>query len=350
MNFQFNKLKKKDIFYLIAEIGVNHECSLKSAKKLILQAKKAGASAAKFQTYKASNLAKINSKAYWNLKKEKTKSQFKLFSKYDKFNESEYKTLAKYCKKIKIDFLSTPFDLGAVDMLRPLVPLFKISSSDITNIPLLEKITKTKKPVLISTGASSINEIKNAVTIIRKGTNKIVIMHCILSYPTTDENASLKMILDLKKKFPEFVIGYSDHTAPDKNMLNTTAAYMLGAKVIEKHFTHNKKLKGNDHYHSMNAKDLKLLVSNLKRINTINGSSEKKKVLKCEFKSRKFARRCIVTRKDLIKGHKIHENDLITLRPNTIGVPASKWKKILGKKLKRNVKANKEIKWKDISI
>ena len=256
MSFQFNKLKKNNSFYLIAEIGVNHECSLKSAKKLILQAKKAGASAAKFQTYKAANLAKINSKAYWDLKEEKTKSQYKLFSKYDKFGKNEYKTLAKYCKKINIDFLSTPFDLDAVDMLRPIMPFFKIASADITNIPLLEKIAKTKKPVLLSTGASSISEIKNAVKIIQKGTNKIVIMHCILSYPTADENASLKMILDLKNKFPKFIIGYSDHTVPDKNMLNATAAYTMGAKVIEKHFTHNKKLKGNDHYHSMNVKDL----------------------------------------------------------------------------------------------
>ena len=127
-------------------------------------------------------------------------------------------------------------------MLRPIVPLFKVSSSDITNVPLLEKIAEMKKPVLISTGASSINEIKNAIKIIQKGTDKIVIMHCILSYPTVDENANLKMILDLKKKFPKFIIGYSDHTVPDKNMLNTSVAYMLGAKVIEKHFTHNKKL------------------------------------------------------------------------------------------------------------
>ena len=350
MNFQFNNLKKDNNFYLIAEIGVNHECSLKSAKKLILQAKKAGASAAKFQTYKASNLAKINSKAYWNLKKEKTKTQYKLFSKYDKFDSYEYKILAKFCKKIGIDFLSTPFDLGAVDMLRPIVPLFKVSSSDITNVPLLEKIAETKKPVLISTGASSINEIKNAIKIIQKGTDKIVIMHCILSYPTVDENANLKMILDLKKKFPKFIIGYSDHTVPDKNMLNTSVAYMLGAKVIEKHFTHNKKLRGNDHYHSMDSKDLELLVNNLKRINTIYGKSETKKVLNCELKSRKFARRCIVARKNLKKNQKIRENDLITLRPNTIGVPASQWKKIIGKKLKRNVKANKEIKWSDIFV
>ncbi len=349
MNFNYSKLKKNNSSYLIAEIGVNHGCSIKKAKEMIMQAKKGGADAAKFQTYKASTLTKINSKAYWNLSKERTKSQYQLFSRFDKFNKGEYRILANYCKKIKIDFLSTPFDLDAVDFLNPMVPLFKISSSDITNYPLLKKISKTKKPVLISTGASSINEIKNAVKIMKSGTKKIVIMHCILSYPTTDFNANLNMISDLKKEFQNYVVGYSDHTTPDKNMLNTTSAYLLGAKVIEKHFTFNKNLKGNDHYHSMDINDLKVLRNNIDKLNIILGD-QKKKVIKCELKSRKFARRCIVAKKFLKKDHRIREQDLITLRPNTIGVPASEWRKVIGKKLKKNILPNKELKWEDIYI
>ena len=168
MKFNYNKILKENKPYIIAEIGVNHECSIKKAKKLILLSKKGGADAAKFQTYKASKLAMINSKAYWNTKKEKTKSQYELFSKFDKFDYKDYVNLARYCKTIKIDFLSTPFDTDAVDMLSPLVSAFKISSSDITNYPLIKKISNTKKPVIISTGASTLEEIKNTVRILKK--------------------------------------------------------------------------------------------------------------------------------------------------------------------------------------
>jgi sialic acid synthase SpsE len=347
MNFNYNKILKRRHHYIIAEIGVNHECSIKNAKRLIFLAKKNGADAAKFQTYKASKLAMINSKAYWNLTKEKTKSQYDLFSKFDKFNKSDYEILSKYCKKINIDFLSTPFDLESVDMLKSLVPAFKISSSDITNYPLLNKISKTKKPVIISTGASELSEIKNAIKILSKGTSKIVIMHCILNYPTKDEDANLKMIDSLKKEFPNYAIGYSDHTLPNEDMLNLTTAYILGANVIEKHFTLNKKFKGNDHYHAMDAKDLNILTKKIRKIEEITGNCSKKKFIKSELISRKFARRCLVVNKNLYKNCKIKEGDVIALRPN-VGISAVHWKSVIGKKLKRNIKINSAIKWRDI--
>ena len=347
MNFNYINIQRKNASYIIAEIGVNHECSIKVAKKLILLAKRGGADAAKFQTYKAEKIVKKNSKAYWDLKKEKTKSQFELFSKLDKFQPEDYKNLALYCKKLKIDFLSTPFDLESVSFLNPLVPLFKISSSDITNIPLIKKIANCRKPVILSTGASNIDEIKSAVKILRKGTKKIIIMHCILNYPTKDWNANLSMILDLKKNFPQYIIGYSDHTLPDSNMLNLTTAYSLGAKVIEKHFTHNKKLKGNDHYHSMDFKDLKNLSKNIKHINIILGKIGKKKFVKSEVKSRKFARRSIVVKKDLKKNKIITENDIIALRPN-IGISVENWNKVLGKRTKKKLTKNKTLAMKDL--
>ncbi len=154
--------------YFIAEIGVNHECSLKEAKKLINSAKEGGADAVKFQTYKAEKLAARKSPYYWDIKKEKTKSQFELFSKFDKFDLKDYKVLASYCKKKNIEFLSTPFDLDAVNFLSPLVKMFKISSSDITNLPLLKAIASKKKITILSTGASSISEIKHAIKILKK--------------------------------------------------------------------------------------------------------------------------------------------------------------------------------------
>ena len=347
MNFNFNKIKKSKVPYIIAEIGVNHECSIKMAKELILSAKKGGAQAVKFQTYKAEKIVKKNSKAYWDLKKEKTKNQYELFSKLDKFNLEDYKKLYEYSKKIKIDFLSTPFDLESVDILKSLVPAFKISSSDINNFPLIRKIADTKKPVILSTGASNIKEIKRAVNILSKNTKKIVIMHCVLNYPTKDVDANLGMIVDLKKKFPKFLHGYSDHTLPSYNMINLTTAFMLGAKVIEKHFTNNKKLKGNDHYHSMDKGDLKTLIKNIKKINQITGKTISKKVLRCETKSRKFARRSIVVEKKIYKNQIITNDNIIALRPN-IGISVDMWDKVIGKRAKKDLKKHHSLSMKDL--
>ena len=346
MIFNYNKIKKNKTSYIIAEIGVNHDCSLKKAKKLILLAKKGGAHAAKFQSYKAEKIVKKNSKAYWDLKKEKTKSQYELFSKLDKFEPIDYKKLSLFCKNKKIDFLSTPFDLDSVKFLKPLVPLFKISSSDITNIPLLREIAKTKKPTILSTGASNISEIKKAIKILNKGNKKIIIMHCILNYPTKDIKANLNMILNLKKKFPKNIIGYSDHTLPDFSMLNISTAYILGAKVIEKHFTYNKRLPGNDHYHAMDVNNLKTITKNINKIDEILGKLDEKKVLQSELKSRKFARRSIVVKKDLKKNKIIKNDDIITLRPN-IGISAENWDQVVGKRASKNLRKNKTLSIKD---
>jgi sialic acid synthase SpsE len=347
MRFNYNKILLGKKPYIIAEIGVNHECSIIKAKKLIYLAKKGGADAAKFQTYKADKIAMINSKAYWDTSKEKIKTQHKLFSKFDKFDDNDYKFLSNYCKKLKIDFLSTPFDLESVSALKSLVPVFKVSSSDITNYPLLNKIAQTKKPVILSTGASNISEIKAALNILKKGTKKIVIMHCILNYPTKDSDANLNMIIYLKKIFKNFIIGYSDHTLAEKSMLNLTTAYLLGAKVIEKHFTLNKKLKGNDHYHSMDVHNLKYFKKNINKINLILGSKNKKSVLKSELKSRKFARRCIVLKNKIKKNSIITEKDIVALRPN-VGISTIYWKKIIGKKITKDLKANTALRWKDL--
>lgn len=333
--------------YIIAEIGVNHECSILKAKELILKAKKSGADAAKFQTYKAELITSKNSPSYWDITKEKTNSQFKLFKKYDHFEEKDYVVLKRYCKSLDIDFASTPFDHNAVDMLDPLVSYYKISSSDITNYPLLKKIASKKKPVLLSTGASSISEIKNAIKLLNfNKCRDIVVMHCILSYPAKNENANLGMISDLKHKFPKNVIGYSDHTLPDKEMTNMYTAYVLGAKVLEKHFTLNKKSKGNDHYHSMDYIDLKNLKSRIDNANKIIGFKEKK-ILDIELNSRKFARRSIVVKRDLKKNSIIKKSDIICKRPGT-GISPIHFAKVLGKKIKKNLSEDHILNWNDL--
>ena len=321
--------------YIIAEIGVNHEGSINLAKKMIYLAKKAGADAAKFQSYKAETLASKNSPAYWDLKKEKTKSQYELFKKYDSFTVYDYKKLSQYCKKIGIDFISTPFDHESVDFLNPLVPFFKISSSDITNIPLLKKISSKRKPIVLSTGASSINEIKNALNVLKP--NKVILMHCILNYPTKNENANLRMIKGLKKNFPKNIIGYSDHTAPDINLSSLLTAYTLGAVVLEKHFTYNKSLSGNDHYHSMDYKNLFEFKKILEKVFTLLGKKDEKTPILSENIARKNARRSIVLKKEINICKKFETKHLICKRPGT-GISPIYWDRIIGKFPRKKLK------------
>ena len=186
--------------YLIAEIGVNHEGDFDLACKLIDLAREGGADAAKFQTYKAAKLASADSPAYWDTTKEPTESQFKLFQKYDQFEAEDYVALAAYCRRSGIDFVSTPFDSEAVDLLDPLVPFFKIASADITNVPLLRQVGGKKKPVVLSTGAATLAEIDGAVAE-RDGAGclDIALLHCVLNYPCPNQNAHLNMIEDLQR-------------------------------------------------------------------------------------------------------------------------------------------------------
>ena len=174
----------------------------------------------------------------------------------------------------------------------------------------------------------------------------IVLLHCILNYPTQDKDANLNMISSLENNFPDHVIGYSDHTLPSKDMNNITTAYLLGARVIEKHFTINKKMIGNDHYHSMDYKDLKIIRSKIKNLHEIIGDKEKN-YLKSEKNSRKFARRSIVARKFIKKNELIKPSDLICKRPGT-GLEPKKIKFIIGKKAKRDLIEDQIIFKKDI--
>ena len=271
--------------YIIAEVGVNYYdiaqkekiSPMAAAKLMIDKAKAGGADAIKFQSYKAAKLASKYSPAYWDTTKEKTKSQYELFKKFDQFGAKEYLALARYAKTKGIEFLSTPFDFEAIRFLNKVVKYFKVASADITNFPFLEKIAATKKPILLSTGAATIGEIDEALDVIKKVNNKakVILLHCILSYPTKYQDANLKRITHLKKIFPEYEIGYSDHTLPDESMLTVSTAVLLGANVIEKHFTLDKSLPGNDHYHAMDFEDLKRFRKNLTLLNQILSKNEK---------------------------------------------------------------------------
>ena len=340
---------KSDLPYVIAEIGVNHESSLATAKLLIESAKRGGADAAKFQTYKAGLIASKFSPSYWDTSKEPTTSQYELFTKYDSFGEAEYKELAQHCKKYEIEFVSTPFDLGAVDMLNPLVRYFKIASADITNPPLLKKVAETRKPVILSTGASNIGEIDAALAILRSaGASEICLMHCILNYPTRNENAHLGMLIDLRNRYPELLLGYSDHTLPNEQMMSLVSAHLLGAVVLEKHFTLDKTLPGNDHYHAMDEKDLARFQVNVKKVHELLGPTQLKAPIATEEISRLNARRSIVLTRNLKSGHKITQEDLVAKRPGT-GISPMSWDDVIGKSVIRDLPEDHILTWDDLT-
>ena len=263
----------------------------------------------------------------------------------DIFNDNDYLKLKKLCLKYKIEFLSTPFDLESVDLLKNLgVKAFKIASCDITNFPLIEKIAKTNLPIFLSTGASSIIEIKKALNLINKHNRKVCIMHCTLCYPTPDKFANLSAISHLAKIFKNNIIGYSDHTLGTEI---AAASIPLGARLIEKHFTYNKKLKKSaDHWLSISPKELKKLRSTADKIMSSLGDGFKK-VLPCELNTRKFARRSIVIKGNLKKGHIIKNKDLICKRPGT-GISPIYFNKVVGKRLKNNKKDDEILKEIDI--
>ena len=299
--------------YIIAEIGVNHENSMITAKRLVNEAKEGGAHAVKFQSYKAETLASKDSPAYWDTTKEPTKSQFELFKKHDAFWKDEMQELKDYCDTIDIEFMSTPFDVESAQFLNDIMDVFKISSSDITNKPFIEFIAGFGKPIILSTGASDLNEIQDAINWIKPFNVSLALLHCVLNYPTPDKNANLGMISGLKKAFPNNIIGYSDHTLP-KDMKVCEIATLLGAVIIEKHFTHDKSLPGNDHYHAMDKEDLKIFNKNIDATFKILGSF-KVEALKDEEISRLNARRSLVAARDIPKGKIIEKSDLTFKRP-----------------------------------
>jgi N-acetylneuraminate synthase len=341
--------------FIIAEAGVNYYdiaekekiSALEAAKLMVREAASAGADAIKFQIYKAEKLASKYSTAYWDITKEKTTSQFELFKKFDKLTDKDYSEIAKCAKKNNIIFMATPFDEAAVDIVDRLSPVFKVASADITNFPLLKKIAIKSKPVFLSVGASTIREIKGAVKIItEEKNNQIVLLHCVLNYPTEYSRAGLFRIKILKKLFPEYIIGYSDHTMPDEKMLVLTSAYLFGAEVIEKHFTLDKSLIGNDHYHAMDPDDLKIFVDNIKFLRQIIGNSNisEKGYLRNEVLAIRHARRSIVAAVAIKTGEKISEDKILIKRPGT-GISPEFLDQIIGKKIKKDIKEDQILKW-----
>jgi sialic acid synthase SpsE len=324
------KIIGKNRCYIIAEIGSNFNGNLKTAKLLMKLAKNAGADAAKFQSFKTEKL--LSKKGFD--KKSAFQSNWKK-SVWKVYEDAElprkwHNELSLYAKKIGIDFFTSPWDFDAVDLLKELkVPAIKVGSGDITYHEILKKIAKLKKPVILGTGASTMQEISDAIKIIKStGNNKIILLHSITQYPSPIEEANLKALESLKQKF-NLHVGYSDHSP---GLIIPLASVALGASVIEKHFTIDPKSMGPDHLHSLDPLEFTNMVNGIRTLENSFGNGIKK-VEKSEKQTRIIQRRGIWTTKQIQKGEKFSKLNIAALRP-VEGLPASEFKKIINKKAK----------------
>jgi N,N'-diacetyllegionaminate synthase len=317
--------------YFVAEAGLNHNGKLDLAKKLITEAHKAGADAIKFQTYKTEEFVS------------KSNKYFKLFKNVE-LKQDDFTKLKNHAKKIGITFFSAPFDIESAKFLKKInIPCFKIASSDLTNLPLIEFVAKTKKPIILSTGSSNINEISEAIKCCLKAKNKnIIILHCVASYPAQPEDVNLTAMKTLKEKFG-LTVGFSDNG--DSTLVDLVAVSM-GASVIEKHFTLDNKLPGPDHSFSINPKNLQRLITNIRQIETMKGNGLKIPT-KSEIKGKKALRKSIVTRNSLKKNQVISKEDIAVKRPAG-GIEPKYFNKIVGKRVLKNLDSDVILSWSDI--
>lgn len=320
--------------FVIAEVGINHNGSFELAKKMVNEAKKAGADCIKFQTHIAEK-EMINSKLKpGNLSK---KSLWEIIKNCE-LTEQEEKEISNYCKKIKILFMSTPFSMEAVDRLEKIkVKGYKIGSGELTNLPLLHHIAKTNKPVILSTGMSTMNEISKAVKIFQKNKNPLAVLQTSSTYPSTYDEIKIGLIEKFKKKY-SVPIGISDHSI---GIYTSLGAVARGASIVEKHFTLDKKMPGPDQNFSLNPDELLELVKGCKAVKLALG--DVKTILPNEKQILKFAHASVVSIKPIMKNEKFTIENISTKRPNTGSISAKQFYKILGRKAKKSIKINHQL-------
>ena len=325
--------------YIIAEIGSNHNKDKKIAKKMIDKAAEAGVDAVKFQTFQAD---KLYSKKTPKFSKDKMKP-------YDLIKSIELprgwqKELAQYATKKKLHFLSSPFDFEAVDELHKIgVPAFKVASFEITDLELLKRIAKKKKPVILSTGMASIEEIEEAIDAIKsQGNDDVILLHCNSMYPSPIDIVNLKAINTMQSAF-QIPIGFSDHTI---GIHIPVAAVVNGARVIEKHITLDRKMKGPDHNFAIEPDELKQMVQNIRDVEKAMGTGVKE-ISKKEKEMYEKGRRSIIAAQDISKDTKITRNMLIVKRPG-YGIKPKFIDIVVGKKAKKDISEDQWITWEDI--
>lgn len=342
----FLKLKtiiNKKKFFVIAEAGCNHEGNFETALKTVKEAAKSGANAVKFQSFTKNSL--FAEKEYIK----KLKLPKNALAGIDKivFKKEWYEPLIKEAKKNNIIFMSAPFSIESVlEMEKHNVEIYKIASCDIDNIPLLNAVAKTKKPVILSTGLALNKDIYNALKILKN--NEVALLHCSVEYPTPLENARLNRISVMNKLFKDNIIGYSDHTIGIEAPI---IAFALGARIIEKHFTINPKKKSGDHIISLDTKSMKDLIRSLNNTLIMLGGesalNRERIFSKQEKKELIYAKRGIYLNRNMLKNETINEKDLIALRPN-IGISAKDYYKVAGKKLKVDKKSYEALNFEEL--
>ncbi len=317
---------------IIAEAGVNHNGSLEIAKQLVRTAKECGADIVKFQTAKLDSLvSKFAEMAdYQKANTRKVESQKEMLSRlllsFDEFTE-----LAAYCKEVGIMFLSTPFDIESIRFLNDMQEIWKIPSGEITNFPYLVEIAKTGKQIILSTGMSDMDEIREALDLLKEnGAKDITILHCTTEYPAPLNEVNLNVMTTLRNEFG-CKVGYSDHT---NGIEVSLAAVAMGAEVIEKHFTLDKNMEGPDHKASLEPDELKALVDGIRNIELAKGFFEKIPT-ESEIKNRSVARKSIVAARNISTGEVLTEDNITTKRPGS-GISPMMWKQVIGTTAKRD--------------
>jgi len=331
--------------FIIAEVGVNHNGDVNLAKKLIDVAKEAGADAVKFQTFKAEEVVtKAAEKAEYQLQTtDETESQWEMLQRLE-LSPEEHRELQRYCLERGVLFMSTPFDKASVDLLDELeVPVFKVGSGEITDLPFLEYIARKGKPVLLSTGMSCLSEVNDAVRAIRKaGCDQLVLLHCVSSYPAEPADANLRAMQSMAVAF-QVPVGYSDHTP---GIEVAVAAVALGACVLEKHFTLDKNLPGPDHKASLESHELRALVSAIRTIELALGNGTKRSA-NSEAHNRLVVRRSLAAAFDIPQGTVLTPDMLKSLRPAS-GVSPALIERVVGRRASRCLMAGQLINWSDL--
>lgn len=338
---------KNSPVFLIAEAGVNHNGKLNLAKKMINVAAKSKVDAIKFQTFKSESLMlKKTPKVSYQKKGTKMGENFYEMIKKFEFTEEQFLILKKYCDKKNLIFLSTPFDSDSVNLLNRLnIPAYKIGSGDMNNYPLLELICQIKKPILLSTGMATLEEVKQSVDFIKsKGISEIILFQCTTDYPSSFEEINLNVIDTYKKEFPGLIIGFSDHSIGFEASIGATAK---GVKVIEKHFTLDRNLEGPDHKASMDPIELIEWVKSIKNLEKAMGSYIKNPS-RSEQEIAQIARKSVVSAIDLKKGDELNRENITVKRPGS-GIPPTGYYSLLGRKINRDIPKDTIIKYEDLN-
>jgi N,N'-diacetyllegionaminate synthase len=326
--------------FVIAEAGVNHNGDIEIAKQLIDAASEAGADAVKFQTFQADSLVcRTAKKAEYQLETtDRTETQYDMLKKLE-LTPQMHRELIEHCLKRNIMFLSTPFDLESIKLLSELgMQIYKIPSGEITNLPYLREIAKQQKKIILSTGMSSMDEVKAAVNVLKNnGTEELTLLHCNTQYPTPISDVNLLAMVKMREE-TGLPVGYSDHT---QGIEVPIAAAALGAEVIEKHFTLDRKMEGPDHKASLEPQELMQMVVGIRKIESALGSKIKQ-VSESEMTNVAIVRKSIVAAANIKRGEKYTEKNITTKRPAT-GISPMMWDEIIGKTADRDYKVDEII-------